>query len=156
MLLFNKIKNRSAVTNDAQIKICCRWEAFKGRIANYLQQKSDLLSVQTKKYSLGFFCLLFGGSSIAVIIHSLTTKEQSIAITKISKPAHSIQDEGHHLRLNSSITKQEYDRVEQFKNYLFQLKGDASGIKKFDSIVQTRPGLIDSIGLFEKMYSQQK
>jgi hypothetical protein len=156
MLLFKKIRNTNAVTGEAQVKNNREWRAFKKRIAYYLQQKSELLSAQAKKYGLISFCLLFGGSSLAVIIHSVTTKDQSISITKISKPAHSIHDEKSYLKLDSPITKHEYDRVEQFKNYLFDLKTDSFGRIKFDSIIQVRPGLIDSINLFEKMYLQQK
>jgi hypothetical protein len=156
MLLFKKIKNTNTITNNAQVKNNGKWQAFKGRIAYYLQQKSELLSAQAKTFSLIFFCLLFGGSSLAVIIHSATTKEQSISISKISKPAHPIQDEKNYLKPDTSITKKEYDRVEQFKSYLFDLKTDSFGRIKFDSIMQARPRLIDSINLFEKMYSQQK
>ncbi len=156
MLLFKKIRNKNRVADEMQLQISSKWKAFKERIATYLQRKSELLSAQTKKYTLIFFCLLFGGSSIAIIIHSATTEQQKISIIKISKPAHSIQDEKLFLQGDSSITKSEYERVEQFKNYLYQLKIDSSGRKKFDSIIQARPHLIDSINLFEKMYLQQK
>jgi hypothetical protein len=156
MLLFKKIRSKSVATSDAQLKIIRQWKALKERVANYLQRKSELLSVQAKKYSLIFFCFLFGGSSVAVIIHSATAETQPVSITKISKPQHSIQDEKKFLETDSSITKQEYNRIEQFKNYLFQLQTDSWGRKKFDSIMQARPQLIDSINLFEKMYLQQK
>ena len=93
---------------------------------------------------------------MAIIIHSATTKQQTVSITKLSKPAHSIQEEKLYMQSDSAITKSEYDRVEQFKNYLFQLKADSLNYKKFDSIMQTRPQLMDSIKLFEKMYLQQQ
>jgi len=155
-MLFKKLRSKSVATSDAQLKIIRQWKALKKRVANYLQRESELLSVKAKKYSLIFFCLLFGGSSTAVIIHSAKTKTQPISITKISKPEYSIQDEKNFLETDSSITKQEYSIVEQFKNYLFQLQTDSSGRKKFDSIMQARPRLMDSINLFEKMYLQQK
>lgn len=156
MFLFKKIRKKSAAEEEFQFKINSKWKAFKTRIAMYLQHKSDLLSAQTKKYSLIFFCLLFGGSSVAIIIHSITIKGQQVSITKISKPAHSIQDEKLYLQADSAVTKSDYERVEQFKNYLLQLKTDSVSRKKFDSIVQARPRLMDSINLFEKIYLQQK
>lgn len=157
MLLFKKIRKRNLVANDdAQQKISNKLKEFQQRIATNLQHKSELLSSQTKKYSLIFFCLLFGGSSIAIIIHAATTKEQTVSIARLSKPANSMQDEKLYLQADSAITKSEYDRVEQFKNYLFQLKADSSNNKKFDSIMQARPKLMDSIKLFEKIYLQQK
>lgn len=156
MLLFKKIRNRNFVADNAQQKISDKLKAFQQRIATNLQRKSELLSSQTKKYSLIFFCLLFGGSSLAIIIHAATTKGQTVSITKLSKPAHSIQEEKLYLQSDSAITQSEYDRVEQFKNYLFQLKADSLNNKKFDSIIQARPQLMDSIKLFEKIYLQQK
>src|SRR5690349_20274380 len=133
MLLLKKIKNKNVATSDPRLKIIRQWKALKEKVANYLQRKSELLSVQAKKYGLIFFCFLFGGSSVAVIIHSAKTKKQSVSITKISRPEHSIQDEKNYLQTDSSITKQEYNRVEQFKNNLFQLQTDSLGRKKFDS-----------------------
>jgi hypothetical protein len=156
MLLFKRTRKENPIGDKMQLRISGKWKAFKERIATYLQHKSELLSVQTKRYSLIFFCLLFGGSSIAIVIHSATTEQQTVSITKISKPAHSIQDEKLYLQVDSAITKSEYERVEQFRNYLLQLNTDSSGKKKFDSIIQARPQLMDSINLFEKMYLQQK
>lgn len=156
MLLFKKIRKENRTAEEMQLQISSKWKSFKERIATYLQRKSEMLSGQTKRYSLIFFCLLFGGSSIAIIIHSATTKGQQVSITKISKPAQSMQNEKIYLQGDSAITKSEYERVEQFKSYLFQLKTDSSGGKKFDSIMRARPQLMDSINLFEKIYSQQK
>lgn len=156
MLLFKKTINGNLKANDAQVKINSRWIGFKERLAACLQQRSELVSTQTKKYGLLLFALLFGGSSIAIIIHSVTTEEPTVVITKILRPLHSIQDEKSYLQADSSITKREYDRVEQFKTYLIKLKMDSSGKKRFDSITKARPQLIDSINLFEKMYLQQK
>jgi len=156
MLLFKKIKKGNHAADEMQLQISSKWKTAKEKIANYLQRKSESLSARAKKYSLIFFCLLFGGTSIAITIHSATTKAQPVSITNISKPAHSIQNENLYLHRDSSITKQEFNRVEQFKQYLFQLQINSSGKKKFDSIIQARPQLIDSINLFEKIYLQQK
>src|ERR1700759_5531228 len=106
MLLFKKIKNKSVAASNAQLKIIRHWKALKEQVANYLQMKSELLSMQAKKYSLIFFCFLFGGTSISVIIHSATAKTQPTSITKISKPEHSIQEEKNYLQTDSSITRQ--------------------------------------------------
>lgn len=156
MFLFKKIQERKVAKDAIQSPISGKWKTLKERFATYLQQKSEILSIQTKRYALIFFCLLFGGSSVAVIVHSSTAKEQAASITKISNPVHSIQNENNYLKPDSSITKREYDRVEQFKTYLLQIKKDSFGKNRFDSIMQARPRLIDSIHLFEKLYLQQK
>ncbi len=119
--------------SNAQSAMSNKWKIMKERTALYLQRKSELLSKQAKRYMLILFCSLFSGSSIGIIIHASTTKEQKILITKISRSAQSIQEEKDYLNPDSAITKMEYDRVEQFKSYLIQLKNDSSHTK-FDSI----------------------
>jgi hypothetical protein len=157
MLLFKKnIKHKSSTTNEVPVDIINKWKTLKRRLAVYLQQKSELLSMPVKKYSLAFFFILFGGSSIAIIIHSTTTKQDIISVAKISKSPHLGKQKFPALRSDSLITKKEYERIIDFKNYLFRLRDDPAERNKFDSIITNRPLLIDSITLFEKMYLSQK
>jgi hypothetical protein len=156
MILFKKIRsNRTPSAGDIWLKVNLKWIANNQKLASFLQQRSESLSAEAKKYCLMFFCFLFGGSSLAVIIYSATGKEQTVSITKISKPAHAPQNQKNNLPVDSLIIKQEFERVEQFKSYLLGLKRDPLNAKKFDSIMHARPQLIDSIHLFEKMYLQQ-
>lgn len=142
--------------SDAQVIIANNWKVLKANVALFLQQKSETLSVQTKRYILIFFCLLFGGGSVAIVIHSSIGKQQKISLIAISKPIYSTQTGDSYLKSDSSITKREYDKVEQFKSYLLQLKNDSLRNNEFESIIHTRPQLMDSIHLFEKLYLQQK
>jgi hypothetical protein len=156
MILFKKIRSkRTPGTGDIWLKVNSKWIANKQKIASFLQQRSESMSAESKKYCLILFCLVFGGSSLAVIVYSATSKEQIVSITKISKPAHAPENQRNYFPVDSFMTKQEYERVEQFKNYLLGLKRDPLSVKKFDSIMKERPQLIDSIHLFEKMYLQQ-
>ena len=157
MLLFKKnIKPKSSVAKEAPIEIINKWKALKRKLAIHLQQKSELLSIPAKKYSLAFFFILFGGSSIAIIIHSATTRQEIISVARISKSADVGKREFPALRSDSTITKREYERIIEFKKYLFLLRDDPARRKRFDSIITNRPGLMDSITLFEKMYLSQK
>lgn len=155
-MLLKNLRNKSLIADNTQQKISDKLKGFQQRIATELQRKSELLSAQTKRYCLIFFCLLFSGCCIAIIIHAATTKQQTVSVTRLSKSGHLLQEQKLYLLADSAITKSEYDRVEQFKNYLLQLKADSLDSKKFDSIMLARPQLIDSIKLFEKIYLQQK
>jgi len=157
MLLFKKnIKHKSSGTKEVPIAIINKWKSLKRRLAVYLQQKSELLSMPVKQYSLAFFCILFGGTSVAIIIHSATTKQNIISVAKIFKSPHVGKQGFPALQSDSIITKREYERIIEFKNYLFLLRDDPARRKRFDSIITNRPGLLDSITLFEKMYLSQK
>src|ERR1700754_4985756 len=104
MSLFRKnIKYKHSAAKEAPIEIIQKWKALKHRLATYLQQKSELLSMPVKKYSLIFFCILFGGGSVSIIIHSATTKTKALSVAKISKPEHATPDETTTLQPDSII-----------------------------------------------------
>jgi hypothetical protein len=150
------MQHRKPVIDNPESDVKTKLRHFKRALAVRLQSKSELLSPQSKKYSLIFFCLLFGGISTLILIHSVSEKQRISFEMKLSKPAHSLQNDKSYLKADSVITKDEFIKVEHFKNYLYQLKADSLNSKKFDSIIQARPHLIDSINLFEKIYLQQK
>jgi hypothetical protein len=157
MILFKKYVNRKSSTADnTPIEVLKKWNIAKRKLAIFLQRKSELLSLSAKKYSLIFFCALFGGSSIAIIIRSVASEKKTVRVTNISKPGHTRQDEITSLELDSVITRREYERMIQLKNYLLQLKSDSASRKQYDSITLLRPHLMDTIILFEKMYLSQK
>src|SRR5690242_17907452 len=94
MLFYKRSKkNKANVSVEAISAISNKWKDLKKKIAAHLQKKFELLSKQTKKYALIFFCVLFGGSSVAIIVHSITTKTNAVKVARISAPAH-VNDNG--------------------------------------------------------------
>lgn len=53
------------------------------------------------------------------------------------------------------ITKEEYKKIEHFRDYIDSLAVSPSGKKLYDSILISHPGLIDSIVLLENIYQSQ-
>lgn len=53
------------------------------------------------------------------------------------------------------ITKEEFKKIEHFKKYTDSLAGSPAGKEIYDSILISRPGLIDSIILLENIYHSQ-
>ena len=156
-MLFKKyVSRKSSINDNAIVEVLKKWNIAKRKLAIFLQRKSELLSPSAKRYSLIFFCALFGGSSIAIIIRSVTSEEKTVRVTNISTSGHTRQEEITSLEPDSVITRGEYERVVQFRNYLLQLKSDSASRKQYDSITLLRPHLMDSIIRFEKMYLSQK
>jgi hypothetical protein len=156
MLLFKRVGNKKvSLPEETIVTFLTKVNLRKQKVAAYLQKKSEMLSTRAKKISLIFFCLLFGGSSIAIIIHSTVASKDPVSIAKVSKPIHATEDGETLLRPDSIITKNEYERIIQFKNYLLHLRDDSTASKQYDSITVNRPQLMDSIILFEKMYLSQ-
>ena len=93
MLLYKRLKKNKANVSDETTSILFnKWKALKQKLAIKLQQKFELLSTQAKKYTLILFCVLFGGISIVIIVHSITTPTKTIKVASISKPAHANED----------------------------------------------------------------
>ena len=56
---------------------------------------------------------------------------------------------------NNIISKEEYEHIQSFKIYMDSLRISSKGKVLFDSIMQARPQLMDSIQLVENVYQSQ-
>ncbi len=116
--------------------LCCR--RMNERTVHWDQRSKSTFLVVT--------CLLFGGSSIFLICQAITAARQSITLpqpivlpkmilpSKEHPPAHTITP----------------GMFRQFYQSLDRLRQSTSGRKKLDSLMAKRPGLLDSIKLFER------
>ena len=111
-----------------------------------LQRKSEGFSMQGKKTLLGLFCLLFAGMSVAAIVQAFSAKAKP-GPEAVHMPRIIPEKETPALPF---ISKQEYDRIEQFKNHVRQLPKAC-----FDSFMHARPKLLDSITVIENYYLSQ-
>lgn len=158
MLSFKKHKaNRSSASQQKIAeKIISRWMQAKQKWSFYLQAKTEHFSVPSKKISLVAFCILFGGFSIYIIINSfIDNKSNLLSIHHITMPAYTNQSGDERLNSNNIISKQEYEHIQAFKHYMDSLQSNSEGKIIYDSIIQARPHLMDSIHLVENMYQSQ-
>jgi len=151
-MFFIKQKKNNAADAPIIQAIADKWIACKKRVALFLQVKYEKLSDGRKKLCLIFFCLLFGGSSVLVLIDALKRDDKKIGIIKISK---TIMPPLAEHKPDSVITKSEYERVEKFKDYIRELNKTKEGKQIADSLLTGHPGLLDSIALFESIYLSQ-
>jgi hypothetical protein len=130
-----------------------KWlNGFAKHWALFLGKKSEKLTRFNKKLCLSLFCLVFGGTSTSIILHALSRGrgdpplQQSVHIPPhIGKP--------NAIRVKSYIPETVYKQVEAFKKYMDSLSRNDK--KKYEEILGQRPGLPDSILLFEKLYLSQ-
>ncbi len=153
----HKINKHSASQQKIAVKIIRRWMQAKHKWSLYLQDKTEHFSVQSKKTSLIAFCILFGGLSIYIIINSFIDNNNNnlLSIHHITMPAHINQSGDERLNNDNIISKQEYEHIQAFKHYMDSLQSNSEGKIIYDSIMQARPRLIDSIHLVENMYQSQ-
>lgn len=124
--------------------------------AEYMQRKTEKLSLKTVKYGLIFFCLLSVACSLYLIIGSFSNgNKQHFVSVPISIPAHSMQTGDERSRSLFTITKAEFNRIERFRHYMDSLGESPQTAPMRDSILSNRPGLMDSVRFIEKLYELQ-
>jgi len=156
-MLFKKRKNidEEIVTPEALKKVVEGLDNRLHKCSDYLQGRSEHVSLQSKRLCLFVFCLLFGSISICIIIKSIADRQSTISIHAITVPLN-IDKSNNGLRQEQSIvSEKEFHRIESFKHYIDSLQGSITGKHLYDSILKTRPHLIDSILLLENMYQVQ-
>lgn len=158
-LFGNKKKQKTPILNDSQdrvaksIVITCirlqqRWAAF-------MQHHFERLSTKWKAIILSIFCFCIGGFSFFLIARSLISNNcLSLDVTQFKSPR--LVKAGDELSKPSVIiTKEEYEKIKLFRQYIDSLAVSQSGKKVNDNILIGRAGLIDSIILLENIYQSQ-
>ncbi len=124
--------------------------------AAYMQRKTNHLSATTKKISLALFCLFSLGCSFYLIIQSFTgNAKKGLGVAPIKMPVHSTQTGEENTRTYQLIAKEEAKKIRQFRQYMDNLSTTAAGIRKKDSLLSFRPGLMDSVRVIENLYRLQ-
>jgi hypothetical protein len=142
--------NRSAI-----VPITAYLKAAQEAFAKYLQLQPERLTKSKKKVLLLLFSSLFGGCSIAVMCYSFITVNMPAPSREITLPKYTITHTLKTKHQDSLITHDEYACINQFKHYLEQLKENTSGKKMYDSLLQVRPYLLDSIHQVDSIYLNQ-
>ena len=124
--------------------------------ADYLSGKTAKTSHTSKLIGLVLFCLLFGGSSILLILHGFNNKTGRVRIDKISVPAYAIRnDTAIDFIPLPILTSKGYQNIQRFKKTMDSLQLTVAGNFKYDSICKARPGLMDSVDYTEQIFLNQ-
>jgi hypothetical protein len=125
---------------------------FTKPIALRLNAKANKLSSLQKKTGVILFCFLCSIVSARIIIKTVFIKTPDIILIKHHFiPAH-IGKSGF-VQPDFYISPADFNRVELIKKYLDSLS--VADKNKYAELIKLRPGLYDSITLFEKIYQSQ-
>src|SRR5579875_3282550 len=104
--------------------------------ADYMQRKTNRLSLKKRKYSLVLFCLLSVGCSLYLIVENFTgPSNKNFGVAPIHVPVHSTGTGEEVTRSFLLITRKEFERIERFGHYVDSLGRSAEGMKIRDSIL---------------------
>ena len=73
-------------------------------------------------------------------------------IDKINFPAHNSKSNIEGIK----VAERDYQSIASFKHYMDSLNKSLNGKYQYDSILQARPGLMDSVQVLEQLYLSQK
>ncbi|KAB5487595.1 hypothetical protein [Flagellimonas hadalis] len=121
--------------------------------AKWMSNKTKRISKRTVTIALVVFVSLTSGYCIYLGVHAITGKSKGNAftVTSIKSPRH-LTESGAMESPLPPISKQDYRRIQKFRLYMDSLARSPSG----DSIIATRPGLMDSVRYIEKEYQNFK
>ena len=126
------------------------------KFAKVMAKCFSKVPAQRMKLFTFLFCVLGFGLSLYIIgIAILNIRFQSkFKIEQVSVPK--IQDNKYDATIKSNILVDEesWNKIQCFKRYIDSLR--VNGSKEVDSILEQRPGLMDSIAMFEEIYYSQK
>lgn len=121
---------------------------------NRLFMKTDFKRL---KLILIFFCVSAGGYSIYLIADSVFSperKQKALEIQQMDIPKHFNKSGDETIMPEATIDEQTYLQIQDFRKYMDSLKLNRTN--EYDSILQARPGLMDSVQVLEQIYLSQK
>ena len=102
------------------------------------------------------FCICAGGYSLYLIVNSITSsdeKQKPFEVQQVDVPKHFDKAGNENLTSEPLIDEQTWQQIQQFKQHMDSLKQNKR--VEYDSILQARPGLMDSVQMLEQIYLSQ-
>lgn len=141
--------------DNAAVKIYKMVHQVQISFASLMSKKLNHLTAKKRKTFFILLFILIGGLSAYQIVNGITsdfTTDNTMKIDKISFPKHDSKRNIERIE----ITEKDYQSIASFKHYMDSLNKSLKGKYQYDSILQARPGLMDSVRMLEEMYLSQQ
>ncbi len=149
---FKENEEQEKVANSI-VPACLR---IQKKWADFMQHYTERLSRNGKLIMFCVFCLLGGSLSLYLIASSIMrSSASSFTITHFKATPFKGKSGDENTKALVIVTKAEYEKIQHFRFYMDSLASSTSGKKVYDSILNQRPGLMDSILLIENIYQSQ-
>jgi hypothetical protein len=124
--------------------------------AQWMERRTKHLSRRTLQLLLIAFIVLAGGYSIHLIGQSFSgNKVNAFSITPVKKPGHVLQTGDAAPQPDMIVSKPDFQGITRFRRYMDSLSQSHAGKATYDSILLSRPGLVDSIRFIEEIYQSK-
>jgi hypothetical protein len=123
-------------------------------LAKILSDKSEKLNRKVKTALLFSFCFVFGSTSVYIVFKSFQPGSYKINNEEIRTPLVANKPDSISFEKNTvTIAERDLERIERFKTYMDSLKKTEYGKSLYDSIMNNRKGLLDSISQLNQLYN---
>lgn len=129
-------------------------DRLKRKSADYLGKKAAKISPGAQLGWLIFYVLSTGGFCLYLMAQTFSGEHELPSFIPEKKPWEVPASEGQSYNSDATLNEMERERIESFSNYMDSLRQISTG-HAYDSIVQARPGLMDSLAIVEKYYESQ-
>lgn len=159
--IFRRRKNTEATKPDEVhdrvlrqiVSACLRlqtgWAIWMGKRTQHLSRRTLLLLLVA-------FNVMAGGYSIYLIGQSFSGNQaHTFSVTPIKKPGFVRQTGEAASPPDMNVDKPDYQRIIRFRGYMDSLTRSPAGKAVYDSILLSRPGLLDSARFIEEIYQSQ-
>lgn len=163
MWLYRK-KQKDKVTGDketASDKVAGKIAGLGIKIQQLFAEKMNRIFMKTDfkrlKLILLLFCISAGGYSIYLVANSIISPDKiqnGFEIQQMDVPKHFNKAGDEDITPEAYVDEETYQQIKQFRNYMDSLKQKARN--EYNSILQARPGLMDSVQMLEQIYLSQK
>ncbi|MBW8334462.1 MAG: hypothetical protein K0M40_20775 [Prolixibacteraceae bacterium] len=134
---------------SACLRLQTGWALWMGKRTQHLSRRTLLLLLVA---FIGFA----GGYSIYLIGQSFSgIQTNAFSVTPIKKPGFVRQTGETASPTDMNIDKPDYQRIVRFRGYMDSLTRSPAGKAVYDSILPSRPGLLDSARFIEEIYQSQ-
>jgi hypothetical protein len=154
--LFKQRKDKPSLMYPVFQRLGAFMDKRQRQCAGYLKKKSERLNQKQQFYWLAFFCIGFGGGSLYVLLCSVESRTDGVFIERMAFPQPVVNAKMDTAKKATRVlTKSLFWEINRFKQYLDSLQKTEAGKARYDSIVKTSSGLLDSMHLLEQFYQQQ-
>lgn len=134
---------------SACLRLQTGWALWMGKRTQHLSRRTLLLLLLA-------FIGIAGGYSIYLIGQSFTGNQtNAFSVTPIKKPGFVRQTGEAASPPDMIVCKPDYQRIIRFRGYMDGLTRSPAGKAVYDSILLSRPGLLDSARFIEEIYQSQ-
>jgi hypothetical protein len=152
----NRSSNENLSKDKVALKIAKLLLKIQDKFSAFMSTCTKNIPAKNLKALLAVFCLLGAGSSIYFITEAIfkNDKQQpALKIEKVNVPNYFEQDDN--LQIEQSDDPGTYEAIQRFERYMDSLQQTMPGRELHDSILITRPGLMDSIKMVKEIFNSQ-